>query len=101
MKAHSVEPEEILQRLSAHRDQLAQLGVKSLALFGSAARGEARVDSDLDLLVEFDGPATFDRYMQLKSFLEELLDCPVDLVTRQALKPRLRPYVEKEALYVP
>lgn len=92
--------EEILERLRAHRKELAGFGVKTLALFGSVVRGEARPDSDLDVLVEFEGPATFDRYMGLKFFLEELLGCRVDLVTRKALKPRLRPYVEKEAIYV-
>lgn len=95
-----MKPQGILQCLSAHRDQLTKLGVKSLALFGSAARGEAHADSDLDFLVQFNGPATFDGYMGLKFFLEELLDRPVDLVTRRALKPRLRPYVEQEVLCV-
>ncbi len=92
--------EEILQRLAAHREDLAAFGVKSLALFGSVARGEARPESDLDILVEFEDSTTFDRYMELKFFLEELLGCRVDLVTRKALKPRLRPYVEQEAVYV-
>jgi len=95
-----VKQREILQRLSAHRKELAGFGVKSLALFGSVVRGEARPDSDLDVLVEFEGPATFDQYMGLKFFLEELLACRIDLVTRKALKPRLRPYVEKEAIHV-
>jgi predicted nucleotidyltransferase len=54
----------------------------------------------VDLLVEFEGQATFDQYMDLKFYLEQLLGCQVDLVTRQALKPRLRPVVEEEALYV-
>ncbi|MCK4600462.1 nucleotidyltransferase family protein [Candidatus Bipolaricaulota bacterium] len=80
---------------------MSTLGVKSLALFGSLARGDAGPESDVDILVEFQGPSTFDRYMDLKFFLEELLNRPVDLVTRKALKPRLRPYVEKEAIYVP
>lgn len=92
--------EEILERLAARRADLASFGVKSLALFGSVARGEVRPESDLDILVEFAGPATFDGYMELKFFLEELLGCSVDLVTQKALKPRLRPYVEQEALYV-
>ena len=92
--------EEILERLADRRADLASFGVKSLALFGSVARGEARPESDLDFLVEFDGPASFDRYMELKFFLEELLGCSVDLVTHKALKPRLRPYVEQDALYV-
>jgi len=95
-----VKREEILQRLAAHREDLAAFGVKSLALFGSVARGEARPESDLDILVEFEDSTTFDRYMELKFFLEELLGCRVDLVTRKALKPRLRPYVEQEAVYV-
>ena len=93
--------DEILKCLAEHREELAGLGVKSLALFGSAARGEAGPDSDLDFLVEFEGSATFDQYMNLKFFLEELLGRPVDLVTHKALKPRLKPYVEREAVYVP
>ena len=93
--------DEILKCLAEHREELTGLGVKSLALFGSAVRGEARPDSDLDFLVEFEGPATFDQYMNLKFFLEELLGHPVDLVTRKALKPRLKSYVEREAAYVP
>jgi predicted nucleotidyltransferase len=93
--------DEILQHLAAHREELADFGVKSLALFGSAVRGEAGPDSDLDILVEFEGSSTFDQYMNLKFFLEELLSRRVDLVTRKALKPRLRPYIEREAVYVP
>jgi len=92
--------DEVIRRIREHRRELAQLGVKSLALFGSVARGEAGPDSDVDVLVEFSEPATFDRYMDLKFFLEDLLGRRVDLVTRKALKPRLRPYVEKEAVYV-
>jgi len=92
---------EILETLRAHRDELRQrFGVKSLAVFGSVARGEARPDSDVDILVEFEGRATFDRYMGLKFFLEDLLGRRVDLVTRKALKPRMRPFVEREAIYV-
>jgi len=92
--------DKVLQILAEHRDELKKFGVRSLALFGSIARGEDRPGSDVDILVEFEGPATFDRYMELKFFLEELLGCRVDLVTRKALKPRLRSYVEKEVIYV-
>jgi len=95
-----VNKEETIRRLVEHRQELVRLGVKSLALFGSVARDEAQPTSDVDLLVEFEGQGTFDRYMELKFYLEQLLGCRVDLVTRKALKPRLRDVVEKEALYV-
>lgn len=62
---------EILQTLAVHRDDLIQMGVKTLAVSGSVARDEARLDSDVDILVEFQGPATFNGYMDLKFFLEE------------------------------
>ena len=93
--------EEAIKRMRDNWGQISLFGVRSLALFGSLARDEAGSDSDADILVEFRGPATFDRYMDLKIFLEELLGCPVDLVTRKAIKPRMRTYVEKEAIYVP
>ena len=91
---------EIQRRLSEHMRELrSRYGVRRLGLFGSWIRGEASVASDVDVLVEFERP-TFDRYMDLKFFLEELLGCPVDLVTRDALKPRVRPEVEREAVHV-
>ncbi len=92
--------DEVVKLLAEHRQDLRLFGVKSLAMFGSVVRDEACSDSDVDMLVEFEGAATFDRYMDLRFFLEDLLGAPVDLVTRKALKPRLRPYVEREALYV-
>ncbi len=90
----------IIKLLAEHQQDLTRLGVKSLALFGSVAREESRADSDIDLLVEFDGKATFDGYINLKLYLEDLLKRRVDLVTRRALKPRLRSRIEEEALYV-
>jgi predicted nucleotidyltransferase len=92
--------EEAIKLLTQHRGYLSQMGVKSLALFGSVARGESRADSDVDVLVEFEGRATFDGYMKVKFYLEDLLKRRVDLVTRRALKPRLRPAIEKEAVHV-
>jgi uncharacterized protein len=91
---------EILQELAAHRDELTRMGVKTLAVFGSVARDEARPDSDVDLLVEFLGPATFNGYMDLKFFLEDLLGHPIDLVTRKSIRPRLKTQIESEAFYV-
>jgi predicted nucleotidyltransferase len=92
--------DEVLAILQAHREDLRRLGVKSLFLFGSTARDEARPDSDIDLLVEFAGPATFDAFMDLKFYLEDLLGRRIDLVTSRALKPRIRPSVEREAILV-
>ena len=92
--------EEILQQLKSQLVKLAEFNVKHLAIFGSVARDEARADSDVDVLVEFEGPATFDQYMGLKIFLEDLLRLPVDLVTNKAVRPQLAPYIEREALRV-
>ena len=73
-----------------------RFGVTRLALFGSTARGEAGVDSDVDILVTFDGPATSARYFGALFYLEDLFQCPIDLVTDKALRPEFRPYVEQE-----
>lgn len=86
-------------------DQFAEVhqrfGVQRLALFGSTARDEAQADSDVDVLVEFEGKADSSRYFGLLFYLEDKLGCPLDLVTDKALRPELRPYVEKDAIYVP
>ena len=74
--------------------------VRRIALFGSTARGDARSDSDLDLLVEFAEGPTFDSFMGLKVFLEDNLDRKVHLVTPDSLKPRMRPVIEREAVDV-
>ena len=92
--------EEIAEKLREHRSDLQALGVRSLALFGSAARGEASEASDVDFLVEFEGSATFNRYMELKFLLEDLLGRSVDLVTRPALREELRESVEQDAVHV-
>ena len=91
----------ILDLLNQHRDKiLKRFGARHLALFGSAARDDLRDDSDIDVLVEFDGPATFDGYFDLKTYLEELLGRPVDLVTEKGLRPRARRHVEKDLIRV-
>ena len=92
--------EEILQVLSRRQADLDRLGVKSLALFGSTVRGEAREDSDIDLLVEFDRPVGLFEFMDVKQYLEDVLGCRVDLGTPDSLKPRLRESVLAEAVYV-
>jgi uncharacterized protein len=91
----------LLKLLSDNREHLRQrFGARRLALFGSAARDELREDSDIDVLVEFDGPATLDGYMGLKFFLEDLLQRPVDLVTEKGLRKEIRSNVDKEAIRV-
>ncbi len=79
---------------------VARYGVTRLALFGSTARGAARDDSDVDILVAFDGPATSKQYFGVQFHLEDLFGSPVDLVTEKALRPELRPFVEREAIHV-
>lgn len=91
----------VLQMLAEHKAHLARhFGVTGLALFGSTIRGDAREDSDVDVLVSFDGPATSERYFGVQFYLEDLLGRPVDLVTEKALRPQLRPYIEREAVRV-
>jgi len=92
--------DEILRILEQNRETIRGFNVRSLALFGSAARGEASPTSDLDFLVDFE-KKSFDRYMDLKDFLEQLFGCPVDLVISDAVKPRLRPIILAEAVHAP
>ena len=92
---------EAIEMLTQSKSVLAaRYGVTRLALFGSTARDEARDDSDIDILVAFDGPATSKRYFGVLFYLEDQLGLPVDLVTEKALRPELRPYIEKEAVHV-
>jgi hypothetical protein len=86
--------------LKANVGRLAAFGVRSLAIFGSVARDAAVETSDIDLLVDFDAPPSFDQYMDLKLFLEDTLGTRVDLVTRRSVKPRILPVVEREAIRV-
>jgi len=90
----------VISTIRKRRAELTGLGIKSLSLFGSVARGEERPDSDVDILVEFEGRATFDRFMDTKFYLEEILGCKVDLVTPQAIKPGMKPYVMQDLLHV-
>jgi len=92
--------DEVMHILEQNKKTLKRLGVKTLAVFGSTARREATTTSDVDILVTFDTSPNFDMYMETKFFLEDLLDCKVDLVTQDGLKPLVRIEVEKEAVYV-
>lgn len=93
--------EQVLGILTAQKEHLSRTyGVTGLALFGSVARNAPHPGSDVDILVTFDGPATSARYFGVLFLLEDLLGCPVDLVTDKALRQELRPFVEQEAIYV-
>ena len=91
--------EEVLGLLREHRQAMQRFGVRRLGLFGSIARGEGTAESDLDVLVDLERH-TFDAYMGLKFFLEELCQCRVDLVMEDTIKPRLRRGILKEVVYV-
>ena len=92
---------ETLALLSRHKPEMQRrFGVRSMALFGSRAREQSHPNSDVDVLVEFDGPATSSRYFGLQFFLEDLQGAPVDLVTERALRPQLRPFVERDLMHV-
>lgn len=92
---------DVIHALTKLKPQLrAQFGVRELALFGSAARDELRSDSDIDVLVEFDAPATSSRYFGVQFAIEDALAMPVDLVTEKALRAELRPYVEPDRIRV-
>lgn len=96
MKRHDV-----LSLLRAHRDRLnSEFGVKSLTLFGSVARDEARPTSDVDLLVEFDRPTGYFGLVRLQLELQELLGAEVDLGTPGSLRRSLRERIDEESIRV-
>jgi uncharacterized protein len=91
---------EILRLLEENRERLINLGVRRLGLFGSAVRGEATYHSDLDFIIDLK-QKTFDSYMDVKEFLEDLFQCQVDLVLIDGIKPRLRETIISETVYAP
>jgi hypothetical protein len=96
-----IEAMDAVDVLKNHKDELnRRFGVKSIAVFGSRARGDTHDTSDADILVEFDRPVGLFEFVDLKNYLQELLGCKVDLGTPASLKPRLRERVLKEAVYV-
>lgn len=93
--------DQVLLILNEHRDEMQRrFAVRRLSLFGSAARDQLHEGSDIDVLVEFDGPPTFDGYLGLKDYLEALFGAEVDLATEAMVKPRLWRYIEKDLLRV-
>ncbi len=94
--------EDLLRRLRRHEARLRELGVRRLGLFGSFRHEQQHAASDVDLLVEFaPGEKTFDNYMALSFLLEEALQRPVELVTKEALSPYIGPHILQDVEYVP
>jgi uncharacterized protein len=92
---------EVIRILKSHRKEFEEhFNVSSLSLFGSVARDEASVGSDVDLLVEFSKPVGLFQFIELQQRLEELLNCKVDLGTYRSLKPRIKEQVLQEAIRV-
>jgi hypothetical protein len=95
-----MENKQVIAILKNHQEIFKQFNVTRLALFGSTSRNEAREDSDIDFLVTFAKIPTSKDYFGLQFYLEDLLGKPVDLITEKALRPELRPYIEKELINV-
>lgn len=94
----SIEALNILKKLKP--ELVERFGVARLALFGSTARNEARKNSDIDIIVSFDAPATSKTYFGLQFLLEDELGLPVDLVVEKAIRSELRSFIEGEAINV-
>ena len=90
--------DEILALLKSRRRRLKKFGVHSLSIFGSIARDQARKNSDVDILVDFEKPVGLFEFVRLKLYLEEELGRKVDLVTPEALRKELRDAILREAI---
>ena len=91
----------ILTIIRKNQDKIRSFGVKKLGLFGSFVRDEQKSESDLDLLVEFEkGKKTFDNFINLSFFLENLINRQIELVTAESLGPYLKPHILQEIEYV-
>ena len=92
--------QKVLNLLKEHQDKIKEFKVQKMFLFGSVARDEATISSDIDILIKFTIAPTYDMYMDLKFFLEDLLGRNVDLVTEDALRPEIKQYVERDLIRV-
>ena len=92
--------QQVIGILQTHREELRQLGVKKISLFGSVARDSIESQSDADLIVEF-SETTYRRFVALKAFLESILGRKVDLLTPAAVEGRLKAEIEKDLVHVP
>ena len=101
MKKGTETKDKILELIRANRDRIEAYGVRKVGLFGSFVRNDQNLESDIDLLVEFEqDKKTFDNFINLNFYLEELLKRPVELITTDALSPYIGPHILKEVEYV-
>jgi len=90
----------IMKSIQDNLDEVKGYGIRRIGVFGSFVRSSQNEKSDIDVLVEFyPSKKSFDNYMELKFFLEKLLHRKVDLVIKDAIKPRIKPYILNEVLY--
>ena len=92
--------DDVLNALKGNKTLAKQYGIEALYLFGSTARDEARPDSDVDLLVEFNRPLGLFEFIALQQNLESILGCKVDLGTKRSLKLQIKDKVLQEAILV-
>ena len=91
--------QEVIQKLAAHRDEIRSMGVRSLGIFGSAARDETTDQSDVDLLIEFTEPVGLFHFARVRRRLTTILGKPVDLVTPSALRKEMREHILRETIH--
>ena len=101
MTARVLDKSDVFARLREHQFRMPEFGVQKIGVFGSFARDDATSNSDVDVLVEFDPDRkTFDNFMSLSFFLEDILQCRVELVTTSSLSPHIGPRILASVEYV-
>lgn len=102
MEKSNLTKEDIIRLIRESQAKLIRLGIKSIGIFGSFVRGDASLSSDVDILVEFDSKKkTFDNFIDICFFLEDLFNRKVEVVTKESISPYIKPYILKEIEYVP
>ena len=93
--------ETIKEIIEKHKQEISEkYHISEIGVFGSYTRGEQEADSDIDILVSFDKPIGFIKFMRLEFYLSELLGRKVDLATKDSLKPHIVSVILKETQYV-